>query len=138
MEVKKTETDIQMRFADFDVLGHVNNVNQQHYFDLGKSDYFRNVMKIDMNWRALGIITAATSTSYLAQTRPEEPVYVETSAEKVGNKSIILFQRIISRATGEVKAESRSVMVAFDFSTQESVAVPDAWREAIGQTPEQR
>lgn len=33
------ETQIQMRFADIDVLGHVNNVNQQHYFDLGKSTF---------------------------------------------------------------------------------------------------
>lgn len=33
------ETQIQMRFADIDVLGHVNNVNQQHYFDLGKCDF---------------------------------------------------------------------------------------------------
>ena len=34
------ETQIQMRFADIDVLGHVNNVNQQHYFDLGKCDFY--------------------------------------------------------------------------------------------------
>ena len=33
--MKKTETDIQIRFDDIDMLGHVNNVNLQHYFDLG-------------------------------------------------------------------------------------------------------
>ena len=32
-----TTTPIQMRFADVDMLGHVNNVNQQHYFDVGKA-----------------------------------------------------------------------------------------------------
>ena len=38
------ETKIQMRFADIDVLGHVNNVNQQHYFDLGKCDFYKQVL----------------------------------------------------------------------------------------------
>lgn len=33
------ETKIQMRFADVDMLGHVNNVNQQHYFDLAKATF---------------------------------------------------------------------------------------------------
>ena len=28
-------------------------------------------------------------------------------------------------------SESRSVMVAFDFEAQQSVAVPDAWRERL-------
>ena len=31
-----TTTPIQMRFADVDMLGHVNNVNQQHYLDVYK------------------------------------------------------------------------------------------------------
>ncbi len=35
-----------MRFADVDMLGHVNNVNQQHYFDVGKSDFFRSVLDL--------------------------------------------------------------------------------------------
>ena len=77
--MKKTETDIQMRFADVDVLGHVNNVNLQHYFDIGKNDFFNTVLRTGDYWQGEGIITAATSTSYIAQTRFMEPVYVETS-----------------------------------------------------------
>lgn len=34
-----TITPIQKRFADLDMLGHVNNANQQHYFDVGKNDF---------------------------------------------------------------------------------------------------
>ena len=41
------ETQIQMRFADIDVLGHVNNVNQQHYFDLGKCDFYKQVLVLE-------------------------------------------------------------------------------------------
>ncbi len=122
------ETDVQVRFADFDALGHVNNVNLQHYFDLGKSDFLHRAMGLaHVSEASVFPITAATQTDYLAQTRPGERVYVDTSLEKVGNKSMVLVQRIVARGSGEVKATSRSVMVAFDFERQESVPVPGEW-----------
>lgn len=131
--MKKTETDIQIRFADVDMLGHVNNANQQHYFDLGKSAYYTEIMGADGDiGGGQGIITAGTTTSYIGQIRPHERIYVETSMERIGDKSMTLFQRIISRDTGEVKAESRSAMVAFDFVRQVSISVPEAWRNAVG------
>lgn len=129
--MRKIETDIQIRFADVDILGHVNNVNQQHYFDLGKSACFAEIMGGKGVGGEQGIITAGTTNSYLAQILPHERVYVETSVEKIGEKSITMFQRIISRDTGEVKAESRSAMVAFDFVRQISIRVPDGWRKII-------
>lgn len=126
------KTDIQIRFADVDMLKHVNNVNLQHYFDLGKTDFFRRVMHIELPWDGLGVITASTQTSYFFQTRFDDRVRVETQAEKLGNKSITLLQRLVDIPTGRVNVESRTVLVAFDFSRQESIPVPDRWRETIG------
>lgn len=131
--MKKTETDIQIRFADIDMLGHVNNVNLQHYFDLGKSAFYRDALSVEaVPGMDIYPIVASTQNSYLAQTRHNERIYVETSMPRIGNKSMTLLQRIISRDTGEIKAESHSVMVAFDFTGQVSVPVPDAWRRANG------
>lgn len=130
--MKKTTTDIQIRFADIDILGHVNNVNLQHYFDLGKADYYRNILGLDTVFGGNQfIITAATNTSYLAQTRHDERIYVETWIPEIGNKSMVIEQRLLSRDTGEVKAQSRSVMVAFDFVEQVTIPVLDQWRKAI-------
>ena len=42
-----------------------------------------------------------------------------------------VFQRLLNRHTGELKAESRSVMVAFDFDKQESIPVPKAWHDVV-------
>ena len=114
-----------------DSLGHVNTVNLQHYFDLGQNAYFRDILHAGVEWHKLGIITASTTTSYLAQTRLTDRIYVETQIEKIGNKSITVCQRIWSRDSGEVKPESRSVMVAFDFEKQVSVPVPERWRKAV-------
>ena len=82
-----TTTPIQMRFADVDMLGHVNNVNQQHYFDVGKSDFVAQVLDPAPNWKQEGLITVSTYNDYLAQIRYGEPIAVLTRIEKVGNKS---------------------------------------------------
>ncbi|MCD7970352.1 MAG: acyl-CoA thioesterase [Alistipes sp.] len=128
---KKTVTPVQKRFADVDILGHVNNVNLQHYFDIGKSDWFAKVLDAEEFWQGEGIITAATQTSYLEQTRFGDYVVVETSVEKIGTKSFTLLQRIVAPGSGQVKAESHSVMVAYDFNAQTSIEIPSHWRKAM-------
>ena len=40
------KTPVQMRFSDADSFGHVNNVAQQMYFDLGKTDLFKELWRL--------------------------------------------------------------------------------------------
>ena len=118
------ETPIQIRFSDIDPFQHVNNVAQQMYFDLGKTEYYRIVLGGgEALFGKLRIVTASTATSYLGQVRMYDTVRVTTTCERVGNKSLTLFQQL--KVGDEVRSESRSVMVVFDFETQRSEPVPD-------------
>lgn len=130
-KIMTTITEIQIRFADTDMLRHVNNVNLQHYFDLGKGDLFRPVLGGVPAWGDKAMITASTTSSYFEQTRYEDNIYVESTVEKIGTKSITIVQRLINRVTHKVHAESRSVMVAYNFETQQSISVPDDWRSEL-------
>ena len=65
----------------------------------------------------------------MVQMRLHDRVRVSTSCEKIGNNIRTLFQQLLAGA--RVCSESRSVMVAFDFSRQQSMPVPDAWRERL-------
>ena len=123
-------TPIQKRFSDIDSFHHVNNVAQQMYFDVGKSDFFDQLLGREILFAPLGIITAATETSFLAQIRLGDNIEVTTQVERIGNKSLKLLQRIVAD-DGSVRSESRSVMVAFDFETQQSIVIPDHWRKAL-------
>ena len=124
------ETPIQIRFSDIDPFQHVNNVAQQMYFDLGKTEYYRIVLGGgEALFGKLRIVTASTATSYLGQVRMYDTVRVTTTCERVGNKSLTLFQQL--KVGDEVRSESRSVMVAFDFETQRSEPVPDDWRQRM-------
>lgn len=126
---RTTDTPIQQRFTDIDPFLHVNNVAQQMYFDVGKTDYYNKVLGGDVLTGARRIVTVSTSTSYMEQVRMNDDVHVTTVCERIGNKSMTLFQRLW--AGGRVCSESRSVMVAFDFEAQQGIPVPDEWRRAM-------
>lgn len=122
-------TPIQKRFADIDSFQHVNNVSQQMYFDVGKLDYYDKILGEEVLLGRLRIVTVSTSTSYLGQVRFTDQVHVTTTCEKVGTKSMTLLQQLW--VGDQVRSESRSVMVAFDFEAQLGVPVPEAWRERM-------
>ncbi|MCX4282004.1 thioesterase family protein [uncultured Alistipes sp.] len=123
------ETPVQQRFSDIDPFMHVNNVAQQAYFDVGKVDFYRKVLGAEVLLGDLRIVTVSTSTSYIGQVRLYDDVRVLTTCEKVGNKSITLFQQLV--VGGQTLSESRSVMVVFSFARQSGEPVPAAWRESL-------
>ena len=122
-------TPIQKRFSDVDPFQHVNNVAQQMYFDVGKMAYYEKVLGADALLGDLRIVTVSTSTSYLGQVRMGDPVQVTTTCERIGNKSLTLFQQML--VGDDVRSESRSVMVVFDIPNQCSRPVPDEWRRRL-------
>ncbi|MBQ3248661.1 MAG: acyl-CoA thioesterase [Alistipes sp.] len=123
---KQLITPVQKRFSDVDSFMHVNNIWQQSYFDMGKTDFYQKVLGITGVFDKLRIITASTHTDYLGQVRLQDDIVVVTDVSRIGTKSMTLHQRIMS---GErVLTESSSVMVAFDFELQQTVAMPEQWR----------
>ena len=120
---------IQKRFSDVDAFQHVNNVSQQCYFDVVKTDFYRRVLGEEVLLGALRVVTVSTSTFYMGQIRMYDDLRVTTTCERVGTKSMTLFQQLL--VGDEVRSESRTVLVVFDFERQRSEPVPDAWRERL-------
>ena len=123
---KQLTTPIQKRFSDVDSFMHVNNIWQQSYFDMGKTEFYTKVLGITGVFDKLRIITASTHTDYLGQVRLTDEIVVVTDVSRLGNKSMTLHQRIM--CGDRCLTESSSVMVAFDFETQQTVPMPDEWR----------
>lgn len=128
---KQLITPIQKRFSDVDSFMHVNNIWQQTYFDLGKTEFYSKVLGITGVFDSLRIITASTHTDYFGQVRLTDDIVVTTDVSRLGNKSMTLHQRILC---GEkCLTESSSVMVAFDFDAQTTVPIPAVWREKLAE-----
>ena len=122
-------TAVQKRFSDVDSFMHVNHIWQQSYFDMGKTDFYTKVLGITGVFDKLRIITASTHTDYYGQVRLMDDIVVVTDVSRLGNKSMTLHQRIM--LGDKCLTESSSVMVAFDFETQQSVPMPEEWRTRL-------
>ena len=128
---KQLITPVQKRFSDVDSFMHVNNIWQQSYFDMGKTDFYVKVLGIPGVFDRMRIITASTHTDYLGQVRLMDDIVVTTDVSRLGNKSMTLHQRIMAGDT--CLTESSSVMVAFDFELQQTVPLPEEWRERLSE-----
>ena len=125
---KYIESDIQIRFADADSLGHINNVNLQHYFDVGKMEFYEKVLGKTIDPDAESLILVSIHTNYHRQSRLHSQLVVRTWVEKIGNSSVTIFQHLIDRADGGINADCRSVAVGYDFLRQESFPLKKEWR----------
>lgn len=128
---KQLITPVQKRFSDVDSFMHVNNIWQQSYFDMGKTDFYVKVLGIPGVFDRMRIITASTHTDYLGQVRLMDDIVVTTDVSRLGNKSMTLHQRIM--LGDKCLTESSSVMVAFDFELQQTVPLPEEWRVRLSE-----
>jgi acyl-CoA thioester hydrolase len=128
---KSLITIVQKRFSDVDSFMHVNNIWQQSYFDMGKTDFYTTVLGTTGVFDKLRIITASTHTDYYGQVRLHDDIVVRTDVSRIGTKSMTLHQCIM--LGDKVLTESSSVMVAFDFEEQRSVEMPEDWRVKLSE-----
>ena len=128
----KCTTPIQLRFNDVDALGHVNNSVYFQFFDLGKTQYFKELnVQTDIDWRRPTVIIANVNCSFLAPTLFNEPVELLTQCSHLGNQSLTILQHLVNSDTREVKCTCATVMVNLDPQTNQPSPIPQIWRDAI-------
>lgn len=123
-------TDVQLRFNDIDILGHVNNTVYLSFYDLGKALYFRAVRK-DYNFQQVETIIANVNCAYMEPILFGDEIEVLTRCEAIGEKSFRLLQCLRDKRTGHLKSACETVMVSYDPKLKASAPLPDAWRQAI-------
>ncbi len=121
---------IPIRYADIDAQRHVNNVAYFTFMEQARVDYAREVgFRQDERFDALGMIVAEASCSYVAPAHLWETVIVWARVCRLGNKSFHFEYRLETERA--LIATGRSVQVCYDYSTQQSMPIPDDWRAAI-------
>lgn len=127
----KHTVPIQLRFNDFDALGHVNNSVYFSFYDLGKTTYFNDVIPNMSSNKEVGVVIANIQVNFILPVYPNENVAVQTAVVEIGNKSFKLFQQLIDVDTNEVKCICQTVMVGFDAKTKATRTISDEWKKAM-------
>jgi acyl-CoA thioester hydrolase len=118
----------EIRFADLDMLGHVNNAKYFTYMETARLLYFREVIGWSGERGDLPVILARADCDFKLPLALGDSVSVYTRIMRIGHKSFD-FEYVILRETDQAEAaRGTSVQVAYDYHSGQSVPVPDEWR----------
>ncbi len=123
---------IQIRYGDLDPQWHVNNARFATYLEQARSSY---LMELDLfdghSFFDIGLIVADVHIAYLAPMTLTQKICVKMSVTRIGNKSLTMEYVIEDEQTGQATARAETVMVAYDYHTNQSIPISDEWRRKI-------
>ena len=122
------ETHIQPRFNETDALGHISNTVMPGWFELARIPLFQ-IIHPPMTIHDWPIIVAHIDIDYLRQIHLGNDVTIKTKIEKIGTKSITIYQE--AWQLDKLAASGRTVMVYFDYQTNTTVALPDELKSKL-------
>ena len=117
--------DIATRFADLDVIGHVNNVAAAGILMEGRNRFIHH-SEIYKNAHAQ-LVVASTLIEYAADLLHPAPIEVSVGVLDIGRSSIRLAQ--IAAQEGRIGVYAEIVQVTRD--DKGSTAIPEAWRPLL-------
>ncbi len=124
--------NIQIRWGDMDVMGHVNNATYLTYLEQARITYFNALGLWDGSAGKVGPIMARAEIDYRTPLHAEDTVVVFTRTARLGSRSFDT-EQMIARAhadgTIEIAAQAKIILVVFDYAAQKSARMADAWRE---------
>ena len=123
--------DLQLRFNDVDVLGHLNNTVYLSFYDTGKAYYFEHLLGHPVDWQHVEAVIANVDVCFISPIFFGEHIQVYTRCMHIGEKSFRLQQVLRERETGEIKSACETVMVCFDPKTQTAAPMSGEWRAAL-------
>ena len=124
---------VEVRYADLDPQGHVNNACFMTYFEQARVNY---LIQLDLftkrqSFLDVGILLADAHVTFLAPVLFGVDVRVSVRVSKLGNKSLNMEYRMFDGVTGNDLATGSTVLVTFDYRKQVTISIPDVWREQI-------
>ena len=120
------ETTVEIRFADIDAMGHVNNAVYFSYFEQARMAYFKERVARIWDWNEDGVIVARNEIDYVFPVFLNDRMVIRLWVEHVGSKSFTVCYRV---AVGErLCATGKSVLVCFNHKNKATQVLPEAWR----------
>ena len=121
-------TIISPRFSETDMLGHISNTAMPVWLETAREGFFRRIHPA-MTTHDWPLILARIEMDLKAQIHVGDDVTIKTGVEKIGSKSITVYQEAWQK--DQLAACARTVMVYFDYREQRSKMVPDKVRERL-------
>jgi acyl-CoA thioester hydrolase len=123
-------TRVEVRFRDLDAFGHVNNAVTTSYVEHGRISYFRDVLEVD----PVGVMPLILAMIQVDYERPivfGGAVEIRSRMDSIGRTSLAMSHHLSDTGNGLTLARARSVLVAYDYTAEEPMPVPEDWRMTL-------
>ncbi len=127
-------TRLEVRFRDIDAFRHVNNAAFVTYLEQARIHYLIDTLHVEV-FQEMPVILAAIDVDYRAPIEFGMSVVVDSRVDWIGRTSFSLSHRMTAghgdEAETRLAAEAQTVLVAYDYGTEQPIPVPAEWRAAF-------
>jgi acyl-CoA thioester hydrolase len=125
--------EVDVRFADTDAMGHVNNSNYLTYAEIARVAYYEAATgeptPMGVHGAQEGMILAELGMTYRSPAFYGERLWVESRVDRIGRTSFEMVHRLTAPESRygprRLVAVCRSVLVSYDYVTERPIPVPD-------------
>lgn len=123
---------IEVRFADTDAMGHVNNATYLTYFEIARASYYRDatgsMFGIGAGTGEASLILAEAKVTYRSPSFFGEELVVESRVARIGRSSFTMEHRITAGDSPfgrrRLVAVASFVLVSYAYDRETVVPVP--------------
>jgi acyl-CoA thioester hydrolase len=124
----KYNLPIQPRYADFDMLGHLNNATYLTYYEVARLHYF-----VEIGWglRDATNVVAHFDIDFLVPIVPKDEIICSVKTISLGKKSFQMQYELSSTNHKIIYSKGHSVQVCIDREEGRAIAIPDDVRSTL-------
>ena len=115
---------VEVRFADIDMFGHLNNAKYLTYIESARVAYYSAITGLT-DPRDFDMTLANVKVDFLRPVFFGQTVHVYTRAGRIGNKSWTLEHELRDARTGDLAATASTVIVHFNHETGKSLPLDE-------------
>lgn len=123
--------DIQTRWADNDIYGHVNNVTYYSYFDTAANSLLIQKTGFDIHHSDVIGLVVDSACNFLQELSFPEIIEVGVAIGKIGNSSLRYELAIFKQGQPQAAAQGHFVHVFVDRMNRKSTAIPENMRDVL-------
>jgi acyl-CoA thioester hydrolase len=113
-----------VRFRDLDPMGHLNNAVYSTFLEQARLAFLE-----PQGARVRSMILARLEIDFRSPVELGETVEISVTPARVGTKSFDL--EYVLRVGDRTVAEAKTVLVAYDYESAQSMEIPSEWKERL-------
>lgn len=110
--------DIEVRFNDCDMMGHVNNAIYLTYIEEARIHFFNQILPKNWDWKKNGIIVKKHEIVYHLPILLGDQIKIETKIGEIKTRSFELIH--ILQVNSKEVTSIKSILVYYDYFKNES------------------